>query len=111
MDDEMKCKACKRGDHSHHQRALGGICIGCTCAHRPQVVVLEMIDKLCRNEIVRRVNAHDALVAALEKAEEWMSSGDAIPVDGWGIRNKSADAEREAITVEARAALLAARSP
>ena len=53
--------------------------------------------------------AHARTLAALHEAEEWMSSGDAIPVDGWGIRNKSADAERGAITERLRAAIAAAK--
>lgn len=26
------CEPCWEGDHSNHKPALGGICIGCTCA-------------------------------------------------------------------------------
>ncbi len=58
-------------------------------------------------DVAALAQERDRLKAAATKAEEWMSSGDAIPVDGWGIRNKSADREREDITVELRAALAA----
>ena len=33
------CRDCAAGDHSHHQRAWAGICIGCTCTWKPPAPV------------------------------------------------------------------------
>ena len=56
------------------------------------------------------VKSFDEMLVVLERAKEWMSSGDAIPVDGWGIRNKSADRDREEIVTGLRVALELARA-
>jgi isoaspartyl peptidase/L-asparaginase-like protein (Ntn-hydrolase superfamily) len=55
------------------------------------------------------IRERDALRNLLAEAEEWMSSGDATPTDGWGIRIKSADHERHELTARFRAALAAAK--
>lgn len=48
---------------------------------------------------------NERLREALAAAEEWMSSGDAVPTTGWGALDRGADAERHAVVERARAAL------